>query len=213
MVKKAIGLSLIVIVVVGLGFLLKTVSPTKVQPNPNIVGEKVYTRSYSHMTGKADAKVTFVEFGDYECPYCAQVNGPVQQIVSKYKADPNFNFVFRHFPLSQHPNALPAAEAAEAAGAQGKFFEMSDLIFEHQNDWASSINPTDNFVSYAQQLGLDVNKFKSEITVSTYINNIAQDQADGNAFNVQGTPTFFLNGQVVEGLAQLDSQIQALLSK
>lgn len=213
MVKKIIFLLLILVAVVGFGFFLKSVSPEKRQPNPNIKGEKVMTRSYTHMTGKVDAKVTVVEFGDFQCPYCGQAYAPVKNIVDKYSSNPNFNFIFRNFPLPQHPNAQEAAETAEAAGAQGKYWEMEGLLYEHQNDWSGNINPTSNFVSYAQQLGLDVNKFKTEVSTNAYVDNIDQDQADGNAWGVNSTPSFFVNGQAVASYTDLDGKIAAELAK
>ena len=203
----------IVVGMVGIGFWLKSISPTKLAPSADLKGDKVFVRPYSYMTGKTDAKVQLVEFGDYQCPFCAAANPTIVSIIEKYKTNPDFNFVFREFPLSQHPNAQQAAEAAEAAGAQGKYFEMNDLLYQHQNDWSGTFSPTGTFVSYAQQLGLDTAKFKTEITTSVYINNITQDQLDGEALGVNATPTFFLNGEKVADYKNLDSQISALLVK
>ncbi len=217
MKRNTLMLTAIIVVVlgalIGLAFLLKSVSPEKVQPDPNIKGAAVQTRDYSHMTGPANAKVQLVEYGDYQCPFCGAAYQPVKTVVDKYKNNPNFTFVFRNFPLSQHPNAQEAAEAAEAAGAQGKYFEMHDMLYQNQNDWSGTLSPTSAFESYAQTLGLDVNKFKSDLTTNKYINNITQDQADGEALGVNATPTFFLNGQKLDGYTELDSQIAAALAK
>ena len=213
--KQALILIGIVIVVIGgvlgLALWLQSVSPSPVMPDTNIIGEKVYSRSYSHMTGTASAKVTLVEFADFQCPYCAQSFAPVKADVDKYKTNPNFNFVFRNYPLPQHSNAQVSAEVAEAAGAQGKYWEMIELLYVHQNDWSGNITPNNEFNSYANQLGLNLDQFKSDVAASKYINNIAQDQADGNAWGISGTPAFFLNGQAVANYTELDSLIAALL--
>ena len=213
MIKRIIILVLIVAGVVGIGFWLKAISPAKLTPSADLKGDKVFNRSYSFMTGQANAKVTLVEFGDYQCPFCAAANPTIKTLREKYQANPDFNLIFREFPLSQHSNAQEAAESAEAAGAQGKYWEMNELLYQHQNDWSGTFNPTDTFVGYAEQLGLDTKKFKSDITTGAYINNITQDQLDGEALGVNGTPTFFLNGQVVSDYNTLDSQIGALLAK
>jgi protein-disulfide isomerase len=215
--KNVLTLGLIVILivgsVVGLAIWLKSTSPTPIAANPDIKGEKVFVRPNSHMTGKQGAKVTVVEFGDFQCPFCAEASPTVTQVINKYKNNPDFNFVFRNFPLPQHSNAQISAEAAEAAGAQAKYWEMEGLLYQHQNDWAGSVNPTGIFAGYAQQLGLDVNKFSSDLKNSKYIDNITQDQKDGEALGVNSTPTFFLNGQKLGSYTELDGQIGALLSK
>ncbi len=209
------GLIVVLVIgaVLGLAVLLKSVSPEKVSVDPNIKGENVAVRDYSHMTGSPNAKVTLIEFGDYQCPFCAQAYTPVSQVVDKYKTNPDFNFTFRHFPLSQHAGAMPAAQAAEAAASQGKFWEMNGLIYTKQSEWSGTVNPTSYFTNYAQQLGLDMNKFKSEVAAGSYINNIRQDEADGQAWGVNSTPTFILNGEKVNSYSDLDAKIGALLAK
>ena len=215
--KQAFVMGGIIVVVIaamlGLAFFLKSISPTPITANPDIVGDKVFTRDYSHMTGSKDAKVTLVEFGDYQCPYCGAAYPTVKQVTDKYQSNPNFNFIFRNFPLTQHPNAQEAAEAAEAAGAQGKYFEMNGILYTNQNDWSGNIDPTSNFVSYATQLGLDVAKFTNEIKTSKYIDQITQDEKDGEALGVNSTPTFYLNGQQLKSYTDLDAQVTAALAK
>lgn len=208
-----LGLILVVVVVgaIGLAAWLKSISPTTVQPSSDIKGEKVFVRDYSPMTGSKDAKVTLVEFGDFQCPACAAANPAIMSVIDKYKSNQDFNFVFRNFPLGQHNNAQISAEAAASAGAQGKFWEMDKLIYERQSNWADSLNPINTFAGYAQELSLDVNKFKEEISSSKYIDQITQDYADGTVLGVNGTPTFFLNGRKVESYTELDSRISELL--
>jgi len=172
--------------------------------------------STSHMTGKLGAKVTVVEFGDYQCPACGEMNPFIDQLIATYGKNPDFNFVFRNFPLPQHPNAMIAAEAAEAAGAQGKFWEMHDLLYANQNDWADSTTPINFFTQYAKQLGLNVAKFTADVENNTYQDFILADQADGDAVDVQWTPSIFVNGELEQPTANPDdikSKIDALLSK
>ena len=170
--------------------------------------------STSHMTGTTTTKMTIVEYGDYECPACAGVDPVIEQLIAKYGKNPNFNFVFRNFPLPQHANAQISAEAAEAAGAQGKFWEMHALLYTNQDEWANSTTPIDIFVKYATTLGLDTVKFKKEVLASKYADFINTDQNDGNALNVQWTPSIYINGvlqQQTPTLDQFTSQIDAAL--
>lgn len=203
-----IGLVVAVIVGVvgGVAWYKQSTAPTT---------SEALVRAESHSTGPDDAKVTLVEFGDYQCPACAQADPVVQQIRKDY-ADKSFRFVFRHFPLSIHPNAPIAAEASEAAGAQGKFWEMHELLYANQTAWAEASDPTSQLVEYAKKAGVkDIAKFKSDISASAYLTAIRSDQRDGNSLNIQATPTFYLNGTKLEGVQQyqdLKSKIDSLLA-
>lgn len=162
-------------------------------------------RADSNMTGSASAKVTLVEFGDYECPACGASEPVIKKIIDTYAKNPNFNFVFRNFPLTSiHANALVSAEAAEAAGAQGKYFQMNELLYINQSQWSESKAPLDIFVSYAQQLNLDVNKFKQDVQSNKYANKINADSDDGNAIGINATPTFYLDGVQTVGVPLFD---------
>jgi protein-disulfide isomerase len=146
-------------------------------------------------TGDATATVSVVEYGDYECPACGEYNPVVKQLITDYGN--RVLFAFREFPLySIHPNAGISAQAAEAAGLQGKYWEMHDLLYANQNDWVTT-DPTQvvakYFNSYAQSLGLDVAKFDSDISSTQVSDKIAADVASGNAASVDHTPTFFVN--------------------
>ena len=154
---------------------------------------KTLIRSDSHIDGPANAKVTVVEFGDFQCPACGTAYPVVTQIEQKYKG--KIKFVFRNYPLPVHKNAKVAAEAAEAAGAQGKFFEMYHKLYDNQKAWSDSNNALDEyFVKYATEIKLDVNKFTSEVKASKYEGKIQSDVNDGNAVGVSATPTFYING-------------------
>jgi len=192
-------IAVVVIALVGFGFYLASKSTDTISnPQPpatsdSIKGDKVYIRDYSHMTGdKNVAKVTLIEFGDFECPVCGTTYPVINDIVTKYKADSNFNYVFRNFPLPQHTNAPISASAAEAAASQGKYFEMIGQLYTNQDEWSGSVDPVSSFTKYAQNLGLDVNKFTSDTTSYKYYNNVQQDLADGNALGLNATPTFYL---------------------
>lgn len=186
-----------------------------IAPEARVSDLSLLSNASSHMTGNPGAKVTMVEFGDFQCPACAQVYPNIQQIVDKYQSDPNFNFVFRNYPLPQHKNALPSAEAAEAAGAQGKYWEMNHMLYERQAEWDDLANPTDIFVSYAQTLGLDTTKFRAEITAKKYADVIAADLNDGNRAGVNATPTLYINGVKLMDYnpASLEAAVQKALQE
>ena len=151
----------------------------------------------SHTLGAGTTGVTLQEYGDYECPFCSQFYPIVKQVTSDY--GDKIKFQFSHLPLLQiHPNAFAAARAAEAAGKQGKFWEMHDMLYQNQNSWASASNPQPTFDSYAQQLGLNTAQFKKD-AASSQVNDAIN--ADINKFNTLGyeesTPTFILDGKKV----------------
>jgi protein-disulfide isomerase len=159
-----------------------------------------------HVTGTGTSGVTLLEYGDYQCPYCEQYYPVVKQVTEKY--GDQIKFQFRNFPLvNAHPNAFAAARAAEAAGLQGKFWEMHDLLYDstYWQQWTVASSPTNNFNQYAQQLGLNVEKFKTDSASSTVNNLINADTAAGTKADVTGTPSFFVNGKKVEVTNTVDS--------
>jgi protein-disulfide isomerase len=140
-----------------------------------------------HVRGPADASVTVVEYGDFECPYC----GRAEPVVRDLLTDTDIRYVWRHLPLTDvHPAAQLAAEAAEAAAAQGAFWEMHDLLLAHQDD----LRPKD-LVKYATQLGLDADRFHDDVMRHVHTGRIAQDVESADLSGVSGTPTFFINDQ------------------
>lgn len=138
------------------------------------------------------AQVTLVEFGDYQCPACGQYNPFVYKLMQE--AQGKVNFVVRHFPLSQHKNAIPAAKAAEAAALQNKFWPMHEKLYGAQTEWVNLSDPTEKFVAYAQEMGLDLNKFKSDMSLPAIQDKINRDMNDGNLIRLSETPTFYVNG-------------------
>lgn len=199
---KILGLvALVMIVVAGIFAFQKP--PEKAVPSVPL-DDKHLLREGSHMTGEKTAKVTLVEFGDYQCPACAAAFPVVEQIIEAYKDNKDFNFVFRNLPLSEiHPYALPSAEAAEAAGAQGKFWEMYRTLYEKQAEWTNAQN-MNYFVLYAQALGLDADKLRQEVSDKKYSDVIAADRADATALGLNSTPSFFVNGEAIVGIPKFE---------
>jgi protein-disulfide isomerase len=157
----------------------------------------------NHIEGNPASKVTLVEYGDYECPYCGQYYPIVKQVVADNTA--KIQFQFRNLPLSQvHKNAFASARAAEAASVQGKFWQMHDLLYAEQDPngqagWVAAADPlTSYFVGYARQLGLNVNQFKTDFASSSVNDAINADMtAFGKTGLAESTPTFFINGKQI----------------
>jgi protein-disulfide isomerase len=146
-----------------------------------------------HVIGEPGATVTMVEYGDYECPYCGRAHPVVTEVVGAFLGQ--VRFVFRHFPLTQiHPHAARAAEAAEAAAAQGHFWEMHDQLYGHQDALED-----DDLLAYAGRIGLDLNRFQAELTQGAYARQVREDFMGGVRSGVNGTPTFFINGRRHDG--------------
>ena len=163
-----------------------------------------------HIRGGNDALVTLVEYGDYECPYCGQAEGVVRELLLSFGED--LRYVWRHLPLTDvHPHAQIGAEAAEAAGAQGAFWPMHELLLAHQDE----LTPGD-LGDYAQELGIDVDRFQREIRARSYAERVAEDVASADASGVAATPSFFINGKRHRGaydVASLSSAVRAARSR
>jgi protein-disulfide isomerase len=141
-----------------------------------------------HVQGSTDARVTLVEYGDYECPYCGEAYPIVKEIQERMGVQ--LRFVFRNFPIStSHPHAQQAAEAAEAAGAQGRFWEMHDHLYENQRHLED-----DDLRSYAHALDLELELFDKELSEHVHADRVHEDFMSGVRSGVNGTPTFFING-------------------
>lgn len=200
--KLLLGFGIITIgILVGAVFLLGGSStPT---PTSNIKADpKILVKSGSNKFGSESAKVTLVEFGDFQCPACALSYPIAKEIKTAYKD--RIQFVFRNFPLPSHANALVAAQAAEAAGTQEKYWEMHDMLYENQSEWSSESNPLEIFVGYAKELELDVDKFKEEVQSSKYASKIQEDLLDGRSLGVNSTPTFYLNSEKIVGVVSYE---------
>lgn len=145
-----------------------------------------------HQIGNPKAKVTLVEYGDYECPYCGEAFKLLKPLLKKHSND--LIFVFRNFPLQDmHPDAMPAALAAEAANDQGKFWEMHDLLYENQDALSDS-----NLVGYAEKLGLNIERFNTDRNKAATQSRVETDMESGLRTGVNGTPSFYINGNKLD---------------
>src|SRR5262245_8719761 len=152
-----------------------------------------------HIRGPDEAPVTLVEYGDYECPYCGRAEPVVRELLDSFGDD--VRYVWRHLPLSDvHPNAQMAAEASEAAAAQGAFWPMNDKLLSHQEALTA-----DDLTGYAGELGLDVDRFWDELRHRDYADRVSEDVASADASGVAGTPTFFINGRRHQGAYDIDT--------
>ena len=163
--------------------------------------------AHDHAEGPADAPLTLVEYGDYQCPYCGAAYPVVKRL--QKRLGKKLRFVFRNFPLTQsHPYALIAAEAAEAAALQGKFWEMHDLLFEQQTLLKPEIISV-----WAKRIGLNVEQFSFAIKQNAVEKHIKEDRQSGIRSGVNGTPTFFINGTRYDGSPDYSSLLAALESE
>jgi Na+/H+ antiporter NhaA/glutaredoxin len=157
-----------------------------------------------HIRGRPDAPVTLVEYGDFECPYCGQAEPVVRELLSKH--DDDLRYVFRHLPLADvHAHAQMAAEAAEAAGAQGGFWEMHDALLGHQD--ALTLR---DIRDYAREIGLDADRLVDDVRERRYAPRVSEDVASADASGVSGTPTFFVNGHRHHGVYDIDALTRAV---
>lgn len=200
-------LATIILIVGGVFFF-----SSKSQEQPATLGAQadnsVLLSNTNHTLGDPNAAVKIVEFADFQCPACATANPIVKKVVEENKD--KVYFVYRHYPLPSHKNSKNAAQAAEAAANQGKFWEMNTMLYENQKDWAEKGNAKEIFEGYAQKLGLDMDQFSKDFDEGS--DSIAKDYADGSKVGVNSTPTFFINGEKQVG-ALPESQFQDLINK
>jgi len=173
--------------------------------NRNAGAPATNAKPTEHIEGNPGKSIVLIEYGDYQCPICGEFYPAVKQVVATYNG--SIGFQFRELPLTQiHNNAFAAARAAEAAGLQGKYFEMHDLLYENQNAWSKSSDPQLQFNAYAARLGLNLPKFKQDYA-SEQVNNAIN--ADIAAFNKTGdemaTPTFYLDGKKLDNSKLFDA--------
>ena len=150
----------------------------------------------AHVRGNPNAAVTLEEFGDFQCPPCGQFAGFAEELLREY--DSRLRVVFRNFPLPAHEHAREAALAAEAAGFQGKFWEMHDTLYREQSAWSKAPNTRELFESYAGTLGLNIDRFKKDMDSDKARERVDSDHALGDFLGVKVTPTLFINNRPVE---------------
>jgi len=166
------------------------------------------THEKDHVIVIGDGRNVLIEYSDFQCPACAQYHALIKQFLAD---DPNVTFIYRHFPLkSIHRNAAAAAVAAEAAGNQGKFFEMHDLLFERQSVWNSMSAPKSYFSDLAEELRLDVSTFNADMNDPQVIAWVEFNYQSAVNYNLRGTPSFFLNGQMIQfsSLEELQARLR-----
>jgi protein-disulfide isomerase len=164
---------------------LRTVSKENYEPES--VSDSV------HVLGPTNALITLEEFGDFQCPPCGKLSEPINELRKDYK----LRVIYREFPLPMHAHAREAALAAEAAGRQGKFWPMHDLLYKEQEVWAKLTDVRPLFDSYAQKLGLDLSRFHSDMESKDVLEQVELDQRRGAVIGVKNTPTIFLNNEAV----------------
>jgi protein-disulfide isomerase len=174
--------------------------------DPTKPGLSVPVTERDHAMGPADAPVTLVEYGDYECPDCGNAFPEIKRLIAECGA--RLRFVFRNFPqYSIHPHASIAAQAAEAAAAQGKFWEMHDVLYEHQRELGDV-----DISSLALRAGVEIYRFDADLASERFASRVAEDFASGQASGVTGTPTFFVNGVRYVGGRDYESLKRAIES-
>jgi protein-disulfide isomerase len=162
-----------------------------------------------HMRGAADAPVTLEEYGDFQCPPCGRLAEPLQQIEKDY--GPRLRVIFRNFPFTVHEHAHEAAYAAEAAGLQGHFWEMHDLLYREQANWAKTKDVQPLFTSYAGTLGLNLDRFKKDMSSEKVKEKVESDRKRGEALGVKNTPTLFINNESVPPTSLNPTAIRAAI--
>lgn len=159
-------------------------------PEDKIVSGKGDTESM-HVRGNPDAPVTLEEFGDFQCPPCGKIATFIDELAKEYQ--PRLRFIFRNFPLAQHKNARDAALAAEAAGLQGHFWEMHDMLYREQDVWSKADNVSELFDAYAGMLGLNHDRFRKDMDGEVTKARVDSDAKRGDSLGVKNTPTIFIN--------------------
>jgi protein-disulfide isomerase len=165
-----------------------------------------------HVQGPADAKLTLIEYADFQCPTCAAYAPVLEQLLAEYPDD--LRLVYRYFPLKTiHPNATIASQAAEAAHLQGKFWEMHDILFNRQSEWSRLSSPRKTFIDYAEELGLDTARFETDMNSKAVKDRVDADFENATAAGLSGTPTFYLNGVALENPRGLEGFQEVLDAK
>lgn len=188
-IKKNIFIGLAVV----FGFVVLFIIWKLTSPN---LSKELKINNNDHIKGNKQAKVVLIEYSDFQCPACAFYSPIVKQLSKEYNN--KIAIVYRHFPLPQHGNAKITAYAAEAAGKQGKFWEMNLLLFEKQKEWSEKPNVEQILSDYAKSLNINLEKFKNDLDNQEIKEKVENDLASGERLNLEATPTFFLNGEQIK---------------
>lgn len=186
--------SVLVILVTSIAIWQVTTAPKPIRSTPGQLSLPVSAEDWAR--GASTSPVSLVEYSDFQCPACGYYHPVIEEVLKKDGKD--ITFTYRHFPLPQHKNALNAAYSAEAAGMQGKFWEMHKLLFDHQNDWSELADPKPTFEGYAKEIGLDIEKYKTDRDTDAVKEAVKKDIETGTKSGVNSTPSFYLNGKKIE---------------
>jgi Na+:H+ antiporter, NhaA family len=205
---------LVVAVAATLMFIRSASRPSNTQANastPSVPG--VPGAEPPHIRGNLEAPVTLEEFGDFQCPTCAGYYSELKKIEAEYGE--RLRVIFREYPLypTPHEHALIAAQAAEAAGLQGRFWEMHDKLYENQKTWSEAKDDLPIFTDYAKQIGLDADRFARDLNSDAVAARIFQDGRRAHALGVTGTPTFFVNGKEAKGESFAPAGLREMISR
>ncbi|MEK7635291.1 MAG: thioredoxin domain-containing protein [Patescibacteria group bacterium] len=199
--KSYIWMGGIILVLITLMFwAVKSASPNSPKPTFDVG----VISSSDNIEGKKDSKVVIVEYSDFQCPACRNYYLVMKELMVEF--GDKVAFVYRYFPLTEiHANADIAARAAQAAGKQGKFWEMHNLLFEKQEEWANAKDPESLFESYVTLLGISIPQFKTDIASKEVADFVKSQRADAIKLKLQGTPSFFVNGKQIQNPASVDA--------
>lgn len=196
--KKILWVVIVLLAFVGLYFLFSQGGP-KIEPSLEVG----VLHPLDNVKGNSTSTIVLMEYSDFQCPACRGYYIVLRQIVQEF--GDRIAFVYRHFPLTGiHANAEFAARAAEAAGEQGKFWEMHDILFEKQSEWSNVGNVTELFESYAKLLDLDIEKFRADWKSDSVKNFVSAQRIHSLKSGLQGTPSFFINGERIQNPSSLE---------
>ena len=198
------------IVVVTVALIIGAVFFLSKPEKPIIVDSSRLVKDDSLKMSSPSAKLTIVEFGDFQCPACKAAHPGLKQAIGDFPGQ--VNFVFRHYPLPQHQNAIAGAKAVEAANMQGKVWQMRDALYDNLEEWGESKDPLEFFKKYATELGMNPEKLIADMNDPKIKDKINRDISDGNAAGVNSTPTLFFNNELYKGgvgYTDLKSEIES----
>jgi protein-disulfide isomerase len=190
----------IAVLIGGLWLLINAANAPLTPPPPAEIQNVPPVSKTDFIRGNPNAKITLIEYADFQCPACAAMHSTIKQLEGDFKD--NLRLIYRFFPLTNaHQNAMISAQAAYAASLQGKFWEMHDIICENQDGWSDSTQPKTIFTDYAKKIGLNLNKFNSDIDSDSTKKFVTDEQNKGLDLGINGTPTLFLNGKEIQNPA------------
>lgn len=195
--QKFRGVFIGLAIIAALGFIGYKTYKFFSSPTPEEVSQPIQLLDSDWVRGDRNSRAILIEYGDFQCPACVNYFPLMEKLGQEVTSD--FAFVYRQFPLTSiHPNAMPAAKAAESAGKQGKFWEMYKILYEKHDEWAEDKNVKEKFISYAEEIKLNKEQFLSDFGSSSVEDKVKADMLSGNTLRVDSTPTFFLNGKKIQ---------------